>query len=1085
MAKISETELQRRLRALETRGPSGGTAYIGTTDPSGTNYVDGDTHYDSVLNNLWIFNGGAWALSNKQLHIRYATAITGIGIDGTVALQNQVTGFSITPFDSSGTQKAWRGLWWGSTLVASTDPTDYEWTLTAGEAGYSPVLGVDYDNGVDGIDSYLHVKYSDDNGATFTANSGEDIGNWIGTYSDSTEADSTNVNFYTWAKFIPEKGVEYDDGVAAYFHVKYSDNGTTFSGNSGEDLSNWIGTYVDTNAADSTTFSDYTWVKFIPEKGTEYDDGIAGTNAYIHIKYSDNGTTFTGNNGEDLGYYIGTLIDETEVDSTTFGDYTWAKFTPEKGVDYDDGLPTTLHIKYSNDGGTSFTGNSGEDIGNWIGTYSDHTVADSTSLGDYTWAKFIPEKGTEYDDGIPGTSAYLHIKYSDNGTTFTSNSGEDLGYYIGTYTDSNSADSTTFGDYTWAKFTPEKGTDYDDGDSAYMHIKYSDNGTTFTGNNGEDVGSWFGSYSDNTEADSTTFSDYTWKKIEGDTPTYTRYYSDYPGLYSEMGDPDTPGTGVTWTLFTGSAPSTAYWVAEQFTTGSTTSDWAIFPVQAKDGGIPFVTYTITGRNMPTLGDSTWIDDAVEAVENFTGRPYTNQKEFGYGTTVVITYDDGKLYGRYTRNSSGADTWVAPASFIDGNLIVDGSIAAEQIDANAINTTHLVVSGTNAIDASAVGADPAGSASAAQAASDPAGTASAAVGVVTNNIYTSGTTTIDGGNITTGTVTATTIKVSGPDSVTASTISADPAGTGLTITDNIYVPNTTTLNGVKIGDGTVTADKLILNSAVIEADGNTLTLVGAALNRTHSFSTGTTTIEMPYGAAELIMTGCGAGGGRPSISVAAVEQNVAFAASGGGGGACLNLSYTPPTGTTHIKVTVGSGSAGGNGGATLVQTASSLNGTYTTQLTLGGGGVGGSISFNYTGSGSPDTGTLSGGSAGTATGSSVVTGFSFDGQSGSGGTYAKIVNRNMSWGYSGGEAGTGTGSPLGDWPHGSSPSNVRSDDLMDLWRWYGNASGPLPVGFGCGVPQANLGAYQGSGNSSAQSFSAAAGGNGYMIISFGA
>ncbi len=66
MAKISETELQRRLRALETRGPSGGTAYIGTTDPSGTNYVDGDTHYDSVLNNLWIFNGGAWALSNKQ-----------------------------------------------------------------------------------------------------------------------------------------------------------------------------------------------------------------------------------------------------------------------------------------------------------------------------------------------------------------------------------------------------------------------------------------------------------------------------------------------------------------------------------------------------------------------------------------------------------------------------------------------------------------------------------------------------------------------------------------------------------------------------------------------------------------------------------------------------------------------------------------------------------------------------------------------------------------------------------------------------------------------------------------------------------
>jgi hypothetical protein len=524
---------------------------------------------------------------------------------------------------------------------------------------------------------------------------------------------------------------------------------------------------------------------------------------------------------------------------------------------------------------------------------------------------------------------------------------------------------------------------------------------------------------------------------DGSTPTYARYYSTFPGLHSEMGDPDSPGTGVTWTSLTGSPPSTAYWVAEKFVIDSVSTSWAIFPVQAKDGGIPFVTYTKGGYNMPTLGDSTWISDAVDAVEDFTGRPYSNQKEFGYGTTVVITYDDGKLSGRYTRNSSGADTWVAPASFIDGNLIVDGSIAAAQIAANSITA--------NEIEANSITAD----------------------------------------EIATNAITATTIKVSGPDSVTASTISADPAGTGLAITDNIYVPNTTTLNGVKIGDGTVTADKLILNSAVIEADGNTLTLVGAALNRTHSFSTGTTTIEMPYGAAELIMTGCGAGGGRPSISVAAVEQNVAFAASGGGGGACLNLSYTPPTGTTHIKVTVGSGSAGGNGGATLVQTASSLNGTYTTQLTLGGGGVGGSISFNYHSSGAPTTGTLSGGSAGTATGSSAVTGFSFDGQSGSGGTYAMIVNRNMSWGYGGGEAGTGTGSPLGDWPHGSSPSNIISNTLTGYWRWYGNASGPLPVGFGCGVPQANLGAYQGSGNQSAQSFSAASGGDGYMIISFGA
>jgi len=134
MAKISETELQRRLRSLESRVPeggSGGSSYVGTSEPSGTNYDEGDSHYDSTLNNLWIFSEGAWDLSNKQLHWRYATSVTGVDDDGKVANQNQVTGFSDEPFYNEG-QKLWRGFWWGSSLIASTDPTDYEWSYTSG-----------------------------------------------------------------------------------------------------------------------------------------------------------------------------------------------------------------------------------------------------------------------------------------------------------------------------------------------------------------------------------------------------------------------------------------------------------------------------------------------------------------------------------------------------------------------------------------------------------------------------------------------------------------------------------------------------------------------------------------------------------------------------------------------------------------------------------------------------------------------------------------------------------------------------------------------------------------------------------------
>jgi len=190
--------------------------------------------------------------------------------------------------------------------------------------------------------------------------------------------------------------------------------------------------------------------------------------------------------------------------------------------------------------------------------------------------------------------------------------------------------------------------------------------------------------------------------IDGSVPTYERYYSTTPGLLSEMGY---PGDGVTthWTQLTGTpvpaAPVTAFWVAERFTIDSVASAWQVYPVQAKDGGIPFVTGTESGSNKPTLGDSVWIADALAAVIAFTGRPYTNQKEFGYGTTVVITYDDGKLTGTFKRSGS-SDTWVAPASFIDGNLIVDGSIAADHLAANTITADEIA---TGAITADEIAA----------------------------------------------------------------------------------------------------------------------------------------------------------------------------------------------------------------------------------------------------------------------------------------------------------------------------------------------------------------------------------------------
>lgn len=76
---------------------------------------------------------------------------------------------------------------------ASTAKWKYEQNIK-GEQGTTGATGSD------GVNSYFHVKYSDDGGQTFTGNTGEDPGDWIGTYTNNVQADSTDVNDYTWVK---------------------------------------------------------------------------------------------------------------------------------------------------------------------------------------------------------------------------------------------------------------------------------------------------------------------------------------------------------------------------------------------------------------------------------------------------------------------------------------------------------------------------------------------------------------------------------------------------------------------------------------------------------------------------------------------------------------------------------------------------------------------------------------------------------------------------------------------------------------------------------------------------------------------
>ena len=81
----------------------------------------------------------------------------------------------------------------------STNYKDYTWSRFEGIQGPQGVQGIPGVNGKDGQTSYLHLKYSDDNGITFTENDGETPGKYIGQYVDFVQADSINPARYTWS----------------------------------------------------------------------------------------------------------------------------------------------------------------------------------------------------------------------------------------------------------------------------------------------------------------------------------------------------------------------------------------------------------------------------------------------------------------------------------------------------------------------------------------------------------------------------------------------------------------------------------------------------------------------------------------------------------------------------------------------------------------------------------------------------------------------------------------------------------------------------------------------------------------------
>ena len=297
-------------------------------------------------------------------------------------------------------------------------------------------------------DGNNYIKYyKDETGAYKLAISAESMTFSTGTsVKDAIDAVENKVDAL---KSVDTSGVTYHVGTSATI----APTGTWSLGVPTVPIGQYLWTRTVITYTDQTETTLYS-VSSMGEKGEKGDTGPQGPTGLQGIQGPKGDQGIQGPKG-DTGAKGEQGIQGPKGDTGAKG---------EKGDKGDTGLTTYFHIKYSSVANPTSSSQMTETPSEYIGTYVDFAQADSTNPSKYTWSRFQGLQGPQGTQGIPGTNgsngktSYLHIKYSnDGGYTFTANSGETVGTYIGTCVDYNSADPTTVSSYTWAKIKGETG----------------------------------------------------------------------------------------------------------------------------------------------------------------------------------------------------------------------------------------------------------------------------------------------------------------------------------------------------------------------------------------------------------------------------------------------------------------------------------------------------------------------------------------------------------------------------------------------------------------------------------------------------
>lgn len=349
----------------------------------------------------------------------------------------------------------------------STDPNKYTWTQFKGSQGVKGDQGVPGTNGENGLTSYLHIAYANNDTGTNGFSISDSVNKlYIGQYTDFELNDSTDPTKYAWTKIKGESG---SNGITYYTWIKYADTPTSGISDSPTGKAYMGIAYNKTTATESNTYSDYTWSLIKGADGVNGGKGADGQTYYTWIKYATSSTGANMSDDPTGKTYMGLAYNKTTpTESTTASDYQWSLI---KGSDGINGQTYYVHIRYSaNADGSGMTATPQTNT-QYMGTCSTTSSTAPTTNTSYTWALIKGSTGASGSNGVNGTSYYVHIRYkeAEESTTLLTTPSNYMGVYSGT----SSTAPSTMNSYTWYNTKGDVGSP---GEDAVTFQVYSEDG---------------------------------------------------------------------------------------------------------------------------------------------------------------------------------------------------------------------------------------------------------------------------------------------------------------------------------------------------------------------------------------------------------------------------------------------------------------------------------------------------------------------------------------------------------------------------------------------------------------------------------